>query len=863
MEQKISGRLVRSLVLSLFIAFAVHSAGQSVTAGNVANPSDFLGYALGDRFTPHHRVVDYVTYLAEAVPFIETMEYGRTTEGRPLQLLVVSHPDNMERMDAFRSEHLDRVAGGPGTEEWDDVAVAWLSYNVHGNEAVCTEAALEVMHRTIVAAQQGEDWLKQLFVIIDPCLNPDGHDRYTNWFAQYASSTPNADPAAFEHDEPWPGGRPNHYLFDLNRDWAWQKQIESQARSKVYHDWMPHVHCDYHEMGYNSPYYFAPAAEPYHEIITDWQREFQEEIGEATSKNFDDRGELYYTRESFDLLYPSYGDTYPIYNGAIGMTYEQGGSGGAGVLVEQSSGDSLSLKQRIENHVMSSLEALFTSARLSQQLVEQMAEFFEQNRTNPAGKFKAYCIPVNPSNQKQTEQLVEFLQKHHIKCERIVNKERIAQAWEYGTKTSRSLITKAGDLVINAHQTHSGMLNVLFDPDPALSDSLTYDITTWSVPYAYGLQTFGLDKPVMGQPWEVYSESSAVASGSIEPSFGWAIHRNGIADSRFVARAMAQGIRIRTNAEPIMFDDLKLERGSAIILASDQHQHDIGSLISTLQKLSDSCDAMVSSLSAGHPQLGPDMGSDDVWLLHPPRVACLSGEGVSSLGAGESWWHFEQELKYPITMLNTRNSNPSDWQDFDVLIIPSGWYGSTDDDWLAELRNWIRQGGRAIAISSALNMFVDEEGWGLERYDDGEQAQQVSNRRALESSKDRYQSFSQRNRSRAMRTGDGSIYAVILDQSHPLAWGYPDAPYYTMRSTSSRYAALEGGWNMGVYGFEPEAISGFVGHRANQELSGSLTFGVKPMGQGSITYLVDNPLFRGFWENGKLLFDNAVFFNQY
>jgi hypothetical protein len=197
------------------------------------------------------------------------------------------------------------------------------------------------------------------------------------------------------------------------------------------------------------------------------------------------------------------------------------------------------------------------------------------------------------------------------------------------------------------------------------------------------------------------------------------------------------------------------------------------------------------------------------------------------------------------------------------VIIPSGWHESVNSNWLVELQAWVRNGGRAIAISRAVGLFADETGWGLQRYDNDLQSSQVNNRNDEERTSDRYEPFSNRNRNRAKRTGDGSIYAVNLDRSHPMAWGYSDAPYYTLRSSSRRYAALESGWNVGTYGDQPEPISGFVGSRANRDLSGSMVFGVMPMGEGSITYLVDNPLFRGFWENGKLLFDNAVFFNQY
>ena len=326
---------------------------------------------------------------------------------------------------------------------------------------------------------------------------------------------------------------------------------------------------------------------------------------------------------------------------------------------------------------------------------------------------------------------------------------------------------------------------------------------------------------------------------------------------------MKAGIRLRTNAEAIAYDNMSLNRGSLLILKSDQSAASAENLMNTLQALSESCEVELIPLTGGHPLSGPDMGSDDIWLLKSPRVACLSGESVSSLGAGESWWHFEQELGYPITMLNNRTSTPQEWKEYDVLILPSGWYESANEDWLTELSLWIQGGGRAIAISSALNLFADRSGWGLQRFDDDVQQMLANDRRAEERKSDRSEPFSNRNRTRAKRRVDGSVYAISLDLSHPLAWGYSDSPYYTLRSSSRRYAALEYDWNVGTYGTNSEAVSGFVGSRANLDLDGSLVFGVSSMGQGSITYLADNPLFRGFWENGKLLFDNAVFFNQY
>jgi len=841
---------LRSFVLG-GLCIVAFSLGTSFAQKPIENPSERLQFELGSRFSLHHQVTDYAEYLS-AENVAQRVEYGQTYEGRPLNALVFTHPDHVEDLETIRVQHIDRMNGGTGLAAYDDLAIVWLSYNVHGNEAVCTEAALEVMHQLATWCEAGEEIMRKLVVLVDPCLNPDGHDRYAVWFNQYASSPANPDPSAYEHDEPWPGGRPNHYLFDLNRDWAWQKQQESQQRSELYHMWMPHVHCDYHEMGYNSPYYFAPAAEPFHEAITPWQREFQYAIGDAASQRFDARGEFYFTRESFDLLYPSYGDTYPIYNGAIGMTYEQGGSGGAGILVGKRNGTLLSLRDRIDNHVETSISAVEVSAELSQQLVAEFAAYHEANRTQPTGRFGGYLIPVNSENSTRVDALVEFLGRHRIECERATSSSKPTSAYEYGPNSSRTVTVKPGDLLISSYQTHSRILDVLFDPDPVLTDSLTYDITTWSVPYAYGLQTFGLQKPVSGSEWD----TNRPIPQWLPSSYGYAIAPSQDGYAKALATLHLGSVRIRTNSETIVQANSTYPTGSLFILSGDQTQENWEQI---LRALHTEGRILVAPVEGGHSIEGPDMGSDKVWMVNAPRVAMLTGEGLSSLGSGEVWWHFEQELAYPITRLDGTSSNPRQWDAYDAVVLPSGWYGFTDENWLSDLRAWVQAGGRVIAIERALNVFSNESGWGLNRYDNPDQAQSVSNRSQEERKANQHESFDDQERLYAMQIGSGSVYGVDLDVSHPLAWGYPDSPYYTLRSNGNRYAALDNGWTVGRYGNDPEAVSGFVGSRANRELAGSMAFGTTGVGRGSIVYFADNPLFRGFWENGKRLFDNAVF----
>ncbi len=536
------------------------------------------------------------------------------------------------------------------------------------------------------------------------------------------------------------------------------------------------------------------------------------------------------------------------------MTYEQGGSGSAGVLVETSQGQLLSLNDRIANHVESSLEAVYTTARLAEKLVDEWGAYFDRNRTQPIGRFGGYLIPKTQDNTARIERLVKFLDRHGIASESITSNQKPVSGWEYGVGQKRSVRPKEGDLVISAYQTHSGILGVLFDPDPVLTDSLTYDITTWSAPFAYGLRTFGLDAPLNGAPH--------VAS-NIKPlqneAFGFAFARTGDQDSPLMAQLLHAGFRLRTNAKSFESNGSKHEAGTILVLRGDHEGRP--QWWSELSELATEHGVHLDEIAGGFSDAGPDMGSDDVWAIQAPRIGALTGPGVSSLGAGEVWWHFEQELHYPVTMLSAQNSDPQEWAEFDVIVLPSGWYSNANDSWLESMGNWVRDGGRLVVLSGAMRLFEGESGWGLNRFDDDTQEDQVRLQSSAEKASDRQQAYDERQRLRAMRIGDGSIYPVQLDRSHPLAWGYPDTPYYTLRSNSSRFALLNSGWNVGTFGSETEAVSGFVGTRANRQLDESFVFGSQPMGRGSVVYFSDNPLFRGFWENGKLMFDNAVFLN--
>jgi hypothetical protein len=395
--------------------FALVISSYNHHRSNHSNPDQFLGYELGSRFTRHHRVVEYFKYIDDLSANVKVTQYGETNELRPLIYAVITSPENFANLEQIRQDNLKRAGVQEGSPFAGKVAIVWLSYNVHGNEASSLEASMKTLYELVNPANaKTKEWLKNTVVIMDPCINPDGRDRYANFYNQYGNSPYNSSGDAKEHREPWPGGRANHYLFDLNRDWAWLTQKESRARIKVYNEWLPHVHVDFHEQGYNNPYYFAPAAEPFHEVISPWQREFQTMIGKNHAKYFDEQGWLYFTKEVFDLYYPSYGDTYPTYSGAIGMTYEQGGGGFGGLSITTREGDPLTLKDRLTHHHTSGLSTVEITSLNATRVVDEFEKYSKENLNNPASPYKTFVIKGD-NNVDKINKLTQWLDSHSIK----------------------------------------------------------------------------------------------------------------------------------------------------------------------------------------------------------------------------------------------------------------------------------------------------------------------------------------------------------------------------------------------------------------------------------------------------------------
>ncbi len=839
---------VKISALSLFLFFYSLIA---FAQPKLQNPAEFLGYELGDRFTRHHQMVDYFKHIDAAAENVVVQQYGETYEHRPLIYATIASSENFKNIEQIRLDNLRRAGMAEGTPT-TKVAILWLSYNVHGNEANSMEAAMKTIYELVNPSNnKTKEWLKNTVIIMDPCINPDGRDRYANFYNQYGNVPANADPQAREHAEPWPRGRANHYLFDLNRDWAWQTQTESQARIKLYNQWMPHVHVDYHEQGYNSPYYFAPAAEPYHEVISNWQREFQTLIGKSNAKYFDEQGWLYFTKERFDLYYPSYGDTYPTYNGAIGMTYEQGGIG-AGLTVTTNEGDPLTLKDRLTHHFTTGMSTLEVTSTNSTRLIDEFEKFFKENTSNPPAPYKTYLISADNNADKITK-LTNWLTTHSIQYG-YPSADKPSRGFDFKTQSVTNITIKTEDIVINIYQPKGRFITTLFEPTSKLTDSLTYDITAWNLLYAYDLNAYALSEKIAVA--KSYKAKSVTQETIPTKPYAYLFTYQSLSDVEFLASLMKKGVKVRKAMKPFTSGGKNFEAGTLIVTRRNNEQ--IADFDKLVQNMAKEFSRRIYTTATGFAEKGADFGSSEVSYIKAPRIALLGGDQTSSLDHGQVWHFFEQQIHYPISILATDYFKNVDLWKYDVFIVPDGNYRLFDEAMLGMIERWVKEGGKLILISGATNAFTDKKGFDLKEFASDDSKTKAEKEEEEEQDKQEPIKFGDAERKGLSNSIFGAIYKVSMDKTHPLSFGLNEV-YYSLRTTELHYAYLKNGWNVGMLKGKQKPLIGFAGSKINKKLANTMVFGVEDKGKGEVVYLVDNPLFRNFWENGKMIFANAVF----
>jgi hypothetical protein len=830
-------------LMTLFIGF-------SINAQSVKSPDEFLGYELGSQFTFHQRAVDYFKYVADASPVADWVNYGTTYEGRPLGVCFISSEENLRNLDEFRKNNLIKTGLMKGEFTGKQIPFIWMSYNVHGNESVGMEAAIKTLYTLVTGSYEGvNEWLKTCIIVIDPCQNPDGRELYANRYKSSQSSVINANGDSWEHNQGWPGARSNHYMFDLNRDWAWQTQVETQQRLALYNKYMPQVHADFHEMGAESTFFFAPAADPWHEAITQWQHEFHKLMGDGNAKMFDKKFLLYFTKENFDLFYPSFGDTWPLFNGAMGFTYEQGGGGVSGLAYKLETGDTLTLKDRIDGHFTASMATIKVSYENREKLISEFNKFFEDGAKNPQFAYKS--VIIKGSNEKSNlESLFQLLDRNQIRYSYSGNQGKKLKGFDYLNNKEGEVTIEKGDILISSYQPQSHFVKVLFEPDSRATDSLSYDLTAWAVPYIYNLKAFAVNE-------QIKPEDGKVGFGVIKNEirvdnpYAYVADFKGFDELKLMAELYKKELKIRYSLKPFTIDSIKFSRGS-IIIARGDNKH-LGNKFDLLvAEAADNSQVKLYPTTTGLVENGKDLGSGYSPLMKKPEIAILCGEGTSSGSVGELWYFFERELIYPLTLINTNYAENVDFTKYDVIVLTSGNYSKLKDTIL----DFVKKGGRIIALESAGSLFSADKTTALAKAIETRTAEQkIAEKKEKSDDPELLRKFESERRYTLSERSAGSIYKVKLDDTNPYAFGLGSDWFIMKRSAG--YPYLSSGFNIG-YILDKEPVSGFAGFKFKDKIKSTIVIGSERIGSGEVIYITDNPYFRAFWKSGRVLIGNVV-----
>jgi hypothetical protein len=821
---------------------------------SIPSPAEFLGYELGEEYTFHYQIMDYFRMLGEASDKITVHEYAKTYEGRELIYAVISSEENQQNIDEIQARNV-QIANNPmSVRIGEEKVVVWMSYNVHGNEPSSSEAAMQTAYR-LVAGQDEEtaSMLDQSVVIIDPMINPDGRDRYVYWYKSSRANILNTNPMDLEHDEIWPGGRTNHYWFDLNRDWVWLVHPESRGRIAAYQQWMPSVHIDFHEQGYNNNYFTMPGTTPRNHELPDDYEKWADAFGRGTIEEFDKAQVNFETRERFDFFYPGYGSSYPSIMGGIGMLAEQGGHSRGGRAVETNDGYVLTLRQRIFDHYKNGISIVRTSVENREDLVEYLN--YARSQEAQKGNTKAYVLPDNPNDY--TYDVINMLLQHNVEIEKASEDFTVRNAFSYWDGNSSNRRMKAGDFIIKTDQPSHLFINTLMRRELEYRDSVMYDMSTWSVPMAYNLDASWTTSDV-NVDTEPVTEALMHPEGveNNEAGYAYVIDWGQRNAPKALAKLWDHGYKVRSTEKGFTKDGMEYTRGSLIVLLG-RNKHKEADIHADMRSIAAEADVKITGFDTGRMDAGSDLGANAMHPVEQPKVALLMDSGFSSYTAGQLWFLFDQWTEFGISRIRSDAFSSLDLNEYDVILMPGGYglNGVFSESTREELKTWVRNGGVLIGTESSGAWLTKDQSeiTPAELYEPEDESEDDEVDPAA------YTRYEDRSDSSGLRRIPGSAFKAMLDNSHPLAFGMPDR-MYSLKFNDNGLKPDPAFHTVGYYVKEADQVlaSGYASNENKRKAAGMAFAAVHEMGRGKVVFLLDNTQYRMFWVGPSRLVQNAV-----
>ena len=816
--------------------------GKSIPVNNeIHGPGSLSGHAFGEWHFSHDQVVHYLKVLSQESDKVKMVEYGRTHENRPLYHFIISAPENIANIEEIRKNHLKNIASEENNSGPDnDPIIIWLGYGVHGNESSATNASLLTAYYLLSSEEeQVKEYLNNAVIIIDPSLNPDGFNRAASWVNMHQSNNWIADQSSIQFSEHWPGGRTNHYWFDLNRDWLLVQHPESQARVREFHQWKPVIVTDHHEMGTNATFFFQPGVPTRNNAFTPSENyELTYKIGKYHSKALDKIGSLYFSEEVFDDFYYGKGSSYPDVNAAIGILFEQSRLNGQ--IVNNIHGTT-TFAEAIRNQFTVSLSTIKAAIENKDELKNYQHSFY-QSAKQLAGKdkIKGYAFG-NLEDPVRLHYMLKVLNTHQIE---IYHNQKNISIGGTDFDTNQAYI-------VPLNQNQYRLIKSLFEKNNTYEDSIFYDISSWNFPMTFNINYRELENvnSLMGEKVNSFEIPRGTINGQsiIGYIFNWSNYHS----PKALYRLMEKNILVKAATKPLQLSingEIKdFGYGSIFIpVAKQPVSPDV--LYMMLQEIAKNDGVDLYGVETGFRHSGIHLGSYSFRPLEKPNVLLLTGNGIRSYEAGEIWHLLDHRMDMPVTRVDVDRLNRIDLFKYNTLIIPSGniRFSKLEGE---KIEFWIKNGGNLITIGNAVTE-AGRQKWINPKIRKGEK-QDTTIRLSYESA---------RNQRRA-NSINGVILNAQIDPSHPIAYGYNQSTLPVFRNSGFVLEKSNNPYATPVFiGDDDILLSGFLKDQGLKKLTNSAYVVTYPFGRGKVIAFTESPNFRGIWYGTNKLFLNAVFF---
>lgn len=802
----------------------------------IPTPKSILGYEVGEWHVSHDQLVYYMKAIAQASDRVVLEEYARSHENRPLLVLKITSPKNHQNLEQIRQKHLElcdpKKAGNVNTD--DMPVVVWSGHSIHGNEPSGSNAA--ILEAYYWAAAQGDAVNKVLdntVILLDPCFNPDGLHRFSTWANMHKSKNLVTDPASREFNEIFPRGRTNHYWFDLNRDWLLVQHPESQGRIKKFQEWRPNILTDHHEMGTNATYFFQPGVPSRTNPLTPkLNQELTGKIAQFHGKALDKIGSLYFTKEGFDDYYYGKGSTYPDIQGSVGILFEQASSRGH---AQESIHGILRFPFTIKNQYTTAMSTVQAANAMRKELLD-----YQKNFHKNAPKGKSYVF--GSKDRGRTYQLVKLMQHHKV--------EVYQSASDVTIKGQR--IKKENAFVVPDGQAQSRLISAMFQIQTKYTDSLFYDVSAWTLPYAFGIPfQEGGNKGAKIEAVEFPKGKMMWAVDGARHEVAYVFRWNNYYAPKALYRLQKKGIKAKVVTSKFTFDvggnSETFGYGSVLVPVGIQNMSK-NALFQEMEEITKKEGIDVYVLNKGLADKGIDLGSNSIRPLEQPKVLVVAGQGVTSYDVGEVWHLLDTRYHMPVSIVEKYRFNRIKLNRYNVIVMVNGRYNELNKG-IAKLKRWIRLGGTLITIKSANNWAKKQ---GLASFDYLKPAKPKAAT---------YPYATRQSRRGAQRIG-GAIFEANLDISHPIGFGYDQPKIPVFRNHNIFVNKSKNPYATPLYYTKSPLLSGYISKPNLKKLPETASIVVNKFGQGTVVSMLDNPNFRAFWYGTNKLFANAIFFGQ-